>query len=129
MKPTLLTGALGLLLVGMAPVASLAQAKAPLTQPNSEAAANVPAGELALGTVKVPKGVKADGKPLAPGTCGGVSADESVTALASRTLRGLRVRVPAFFEIVFECQQGKPNQNRHADHVRQLAHAHRQGAA
>jgi len=68
MKPTLLTGALGLLLVGMVPVASLAQAKAPLTQPNSEAAANVPAGELALGTVKVPKGVKADGKPLAAGT-------------------------------------------------------------
>ena len=67
MKPTLLASALGIL-VGLAPSASYAQAKEPLTQPNSEAAANVPAGELALGTVKVPKGVKADGKELAAGT-------------------------------------------------------------
>jgi hypothetical protein len=68
MKSTLLVGSLGLLLVGSVPAASFAQAKAPLTQPNSEAAAIVPAGELALGTVKVPKGLKADGKPLAAGT-------------------------------------------------------------
>jgi len=91
MKPTLLAGALGFLMVGLAASAPLAQgtggshrpaahsaaaqgaaaqggAKEPLTQPNSEAAANVPAGELALGTVKVPKGVKADGKELAAGT-------------------------------------------------------------
>ena len=68
MKPTLLAGALGILMVGMAPAASFAQAKEPLTQPNSEAAANVPAGELALGSIKVPKGVKADGKELAAGT-------------------------------------------------------------
>jgi hypothetical protein len=46
----------------------MAQAKQPLQQPNSEAAATVPAGELALGTVRVPNGVKADGKPLAAGT-------------------------------------------------------------
>ena len=67
MKPTLLAGTIGILLVGSAPV-SFAQHKAPLTQPNSEAAAMVPAGELPLGTVRVPKGVKADGKELAPGT-------------------------------------------------------------
>ena len=67
MKPTLLAGAIGVLLLGMAP-ATFAQHKAPLTQPNAEAAANVPDGELALGTVKLPTGVKADGKPLAAGT-------------------------------------------------------------
>ena len=66
MKPTLLAGAIGILLVGSAS-ATFAQHKAPLTQPNSEAAAMVPDGELALGTVKVPKGVKADGKELPAG--------------------------------------------------------------
>jgi hypothetical protein len=68
MKPTLLAGALGLLVVSAVPTALVAQHKQPLQQPNSEAAAMVPAGELALGTVRVPKGVKADGKPLAAGT-------------------------------------------------------------
>jgi hypothetical protein len=68
MKPTLLAGALGLLVVGAVPTALVAQHKQPLQQPNSEAAAMVPAGELALGSVRVPKGVKADGKPLAAGT-------------------------------------------------------------
>ena len=68
MKPTLLAGALGFLVVGLAPAALTAQATQPLQQPNSEAAANVPAGELPLGTVRVPKGLKADGKPLPAGT-------------------------------------------------------------
>ena len=68
MKPTLLAGAFGLLVVGAVPTALVAQHKQPLQQPNSEAAAMVPAGELALGSVRVPKGVKADGKPLAAGT-------------------------------------------------------------
>ncbi|MEO5820615.1 MAG: hypothetical protein ABIT71_08920 [Vicinamibacteraceae bacterium] len=68
MKPTLLAGALAILVAGAAPAALLAQAKAPLQQPNSEAAAMVPAGELALGTVRVPKGLKADGKELPAGT-------------------------------------------------------------
>jgi hypothetical protein len=66
MRPTILASAFGILVVG-APAVVVAQHTAPLQQPNSEAAAQVPAGELALGTVKVPKGVKADGKPLAAG--------------------------------------------------------------
>ena len=68
MKPTLLAGALGILVVGIGPAALMAQHKAPLQQPNSEAAAMVPAGELALGSVRVPKGLKADGKELPAGT-------------------------------------------------------------
>jgi hypothetical protein len=68
MKPTLLAGALGILVVGTAPAAVYAQAKQPLQQPNTEAAAMVPAGELALGTVRVPRGVKADGKELPAGS-------------------------------------------------------------
>ena len=51
MKPTLLAGAFGFLIVGAASAALMAQAKQPLQQPNSEAAATVPAGELALGTM------------------------------------------------------------------------------
>ena len=68
MKPTLLAGAFGFLILGAAQVAVMAQAKQPLSQPNSEAAAMVPAGELALGSVRVPKGLKADGKELPAGT-------------------------------------------------------------
>ena len=68
MKPTLLAGVIGFLVVGTAPAALMAQATQPLQQPNSEAAAMVPAGELALGSVRVPKGLKADGKELAAGT-------------------------------------------------------------
>jgi hypothetical protein len=68
MKPTLLAGIFGFLIAGAAPAALLAQAKQPLQQPNSEAAAMVPAGELALGSVRVPKGLKADGKELPAGT-------------------------------------------------------------
>src|SRR5688500_16560496 len=68
MKPTLLAGALGILVVGTAPAARDAQAKHPLRQPNTEAAAMVPAGELARGTVRVPRGVKADGKELPAGS-------------------------------------------------------------
>ena len=68
MKPTLVAGVLGILVVGIGPAALMAQHKAPLQQPNSEAAAMVPAGELALGTVRVPKGLKADGKELPAGT-------------------------------------------------------------
>ena len=48
MKPTLLAGAFGFLILGAAPAAVMAQATQPLQQPNSEAAATVPAGELAL---------------------------------------------------------------------------------
>jgi hypothetical protein len=41
---------------------------APKTQPPTEAAPSAPAGDMALGSVSVPKGVKADGKPLPAGT-------------------------------------------------------------
>jgi hypothetical protein len=41
---------------------------APKAQPMTEAAPSAPGGSLALGTVRIPKGVKADGKPLAAGT-------------------------------------------------------------
>ena len=68
MKPTLLAGMFGLVIAGAAPAALMAQAKQPLQQPNSEAAAAVPAGDLALGSVRVPKGLKADGKELPAGT-------------------------------------------------------------
>jgi hypothetical protein len=41
---------------------------APKPQPMSEASPAAPDGSLTLGTVHIPKGVKADGKPLAAGT-------------------------------------------------------------
>jgi hypothetical protein len=41
---------------------------APKAQPATESAPSAPEGQLALGTVSIPKGVKADGKPLAAGT-------------------------------------------------------------
>ena len=69
MRSTLLVGARGGVLVfGATADGVQAQAKAPLAQPNAEAAPQVPAGELALGTVRVPRKVLADGKPLAAGT-------------------------------------------------------------
>jgi hypothetical protein len=69
MRATLLVGALGgLLMLGAMADGIEAQVKAPLAQPMAEAAPQVPAGELALGTVRVPRKVLADGKPLAAGT-------------------------------------------------------------
>ncbi len=41
---------------------------APKAQPATEAAPTAPEGQVALGTVRIPKAVKADGKPLAAGT-------------------------------------------------------------
>lgn len=41
---------------------------APRTQPPTEAAPSAPTGEMALGSVRLPSSVKADGKPLAAGT-------------------------------------------------------------
>ena len=63
-----------LVLVGMMLAGSLyasdarAQHKAPNQQPPQEKDVTAPAGDLALGSVRLPKGVTADGKPLAPGT-------------------------------------------------------------
>src|SRR6201988_5489548 len=61
-------------LVGMMLAASLyasdarAQHKTPNHQPPQEKDVTGPAGELALGAVRLPKGLTADGKPLPPGT-------------------------------------------------------------
>jgi hypothetical protein len=41
---------------------------APKAQPATEPAPSTPEGQMALGSVSIPKGVKADGKPLAAGT-------------------------------------------------------------
>lgn len=41
---------------------------APKTQPTTAAAASAPEGEMTLGSVHIPKSVKADGKSLAAGT-------------------------------------------------------------
>jgi len=41
---------------------------APKTQPPTETAPAAPAGEVALGSARLPSGVKADGKPLSAGT-------------------------------------------------------------
>jgi hypothetical protein len=70
MKNRFLIAALGgLLLAGPAASLALAQhAVAPLAQPASEAAPPVPAGDLALGSVRVPRKVMANGQPLAAGT-------------------------------------------------------------
>src|SRR5262245_5489328 len=47
---------------------ALAQHKTPNQQPNTAAAPTVPTGEVALGSVRIPKAVTADGKALSPGT-------------------------------------------------------------
>src|SRR5256885_5318266 len=41
---------------------------APKPQPGTEAAPSAPEGQVVLGSVPIPKGVKADGKPLSGGT-------------------------------------------------------------
>jgi len=45
-----------------------AQHKAPNQQPSTTEAAAAPTGDITLGSVRLPKGVTADGKPLAAGT-------------------------------------------------------------
>ncbi|HEX6976129.1 MAG TPA: hypothetical protein VF147_17100, partial [Vicinamibacterales bacterium] len=45
-----------------------AQHKTPNQQPGTAAAPTAPAGELALGSVRLPRAVTADGKPLPAGT-------------------------------------------------------------
>lgn len=73
MKRMVLAGAL----VGAFAVTGFAQTKdksmgqghtAPKTQPATGPAVMAPEGQMALGSVHIPKGVKADGKPLAAGT-------------------------------------------------------------
>jgi hypothetical protein len=73
MKRMVLVG----VLVGAYAVTGFAQTKdkstaqghtAPKTQPATGPAVTAPAGEMTLGSVHIPKPVKADGKPLAAGT-------------------------------------------------------------
>lgn len=47
---------------------ALAQHKAPNEQPNTAATPEAPAGEIALGSVRIIRAVTADGKPLPAGT-------------------------------------------------------------
>ena len=76
MKRSLLVGALAGLLACGAAVSAMAQAsqtggaKVNMTaQPaGPEPASPVPTGDLVLGSVRLPKAVTADGKPLAAGT-------------------------------------------------------------
>src|SRR5919109_595703 len=46
---------------------ALAQHTAPKTQPPEASEPKAPTGELVLGTARLPRGVTADGKPLAAG--------------------------------------------------------------
>jgi hypothetical protein len=47
---------------------AIAQHKAPNQQPSTAAAPAAPTGEMTLGSVRLPRAVTADGKPLAAGT-------------------------------------------------------------
>jgi hypothetical protein len=55
-------------LAACASAPTLAQHKAPNQQPTTAAAPSVPTGEVNLGTVRLTRGVTADGKPLPAGT-------------------------------------------------------------
>src|SRR5437016_4582861 len=48
--------------------AGMAGHTAPKPQPPTEASPSAPTGEMALGSVHIPKGVKANGQALSPGT-------------------------------------------------------------
>ena len=53
--------------VALAGTVARAQHTAPNQQPSTAAAPTAPAGDVALGTVRLPRAVTADGKPLAAG--------------------------------------------------------------
>ena len=58
----------GVLAASIAATDALAQHKAPNNQPATAEAPTVPTGAIALGSVRIPRSVMADGKPLAAGT-------------------------------------------------------------
>jgi hypothetical protein len=58
----------GMLAASLSATDALAQHQTPKEQPPQTIDASAPAGDLMLGTVKLPKGVTADGKPLPAGT-------------------------------------------------------------
>ena len=71
MKRLVLVGALvGVVATGRAFAQTPAGAghTAPKPQPATEPAPSAPEGQVQLGSVRIPKSIKADGKPLAPGT-------------------------------------------------------------
>jgi hypothetical protein len=57
----------GILSVALGAADALAQHKAPNQQPTTAAAPTAPTGDVALGSVRIPRSVTADGKPLAAG--------------------------------------------------------------
>jgi hypothetical protein len=57
----------GILTVALGAADALAQHKAPNQQPTTADAPKAPTGEIALGTVRLPRAVTADGKPLPAG--------------------------------------------------------------
>ena len=58
---------IGVLAAGLGSGEMLAQHQAPKQQPLTAEAPGVPTGEVALGSVRIPRAVTADGKPLAAG--------------------------------------------------------------
>lgn len=58
---------LGILTVALGATEAIAQHKAPNQQPTTAEAPTAPAGEVALGSVRIPRAVTADGKPLPAG--------------------------------------------------------------
>ena len=58
----------GILTVALGAADALAQHKAPNQQPTTAEAPTAPTGEVALGSIKLPRAVTADGKPLPAGT-------------------------------------------------------------
>ena len=58
----------GVLAVSLSAADVLAQHQTPNQQPNTAASPTAPDGELALGSVHIPKAVTADGKPLPAGS-------------------------------------------------------------
>jgi hypothetical protein len=58
----------GVLVAALAASDAFAQHTTPNQQPTTAEAAKAPSGEVALGSVRLPRAVMADGKPLAAGT-------------------------------------------------------------
>ena len=58
----------GIVAAALTAAPAFAQHKVPNEQPKTDAAPTAPAGELVLGTVRLPKATTADGKPLPAGT-------------------------------------------------------------
>ena len=67
-KQIFLVGLLASLGSGLTATTAVAQHQTPKDQPAQTIDASAPAGDLLLGTVRLPKGVTADGKPLPAGT-------------------------------------------------------------